>query len=470
MLVLLLASLDQTIVSTALPTIVGDLGGIEHLSWVVTAYLLGHHGRRRRSTASSATCTAASSCCRSAIVIFLLGSALCGAGAGHGAADRLPRAAGPRRRRADGDHDGDGRRHHPAARSRPLPGPLRRRLRRLDGHRAAARRLLRRAPLVALDLLRQHARSAPPRSPSSPSSFKAPPTRRAARRSTTPARRCWPRRSRRSSSSRASAARPRLGLAAIILALMVDRRVGVAVAFVVVERRAAEPILPLRLFRNRVFAVASAHRLHRRPRAVRLGHLPAALPAGRQGREPGRLGAAAHADDGRRARHVDRQRPADQPRRAATAPFPIVGTALMTVALLLLSRPRRPTRSLGRVDVHVRARLRPRHGHAGARARRAERRRLPRPRRRDRRARRCSARSAARSASRCSARSSPTAWRARSRVACRPARRCRRSSDVDAVARAAGRRAGAAYVEAFATAAASRVPRRRRCSARRRSC
>ncbi len=40
LLVLLLASLDQTIVSTALPTIVGDLGGIDHLSWVVTAYLL----------------------------------------------------------------------------------------------------------------------------------------------------------------------------------------------------------------------------------------------------------------------------------------------------------------------------------------------------------------------------------------------------------------------------------------------
>src|SRR5207244_1325524 len=40
LLVLLLASLDQTIVSTALPTIVGELGGIAHLSWVVTAYLL----------------------------------------------------------------------------------------------------------------------------------------------------------------------------------------------------------------------------------------------------------------------------------------------------------------------------------------------------------------------------------------------------------------------------------------------
>ena len=40
LLVLLLAALDQTIVATALPTIVGDLGGLDHLSWVVTAYLL----------------------------------------------------------------------------------------------------------------------------------------------------------------------------------------------------------------------------------------------------------------------------------------------------------------------------------------------------------------------------------------------------------------------------------------------
>jgi EmrB/QacA subfamily drug resistance transporter len=37
---MLLAALDQTIVSTALPTIVGDLGGANHLSWVVSAYLL----------------------------------------------------------------------------------------------------------------------------------------------------------------------------------------------------------------------------------------------------------------------------------------------------------------------------------------------------------------------------------------------------------------------------------------------
>lgn len=39
-LLLLLASLDQSIVSTALPTIVADLGGVDHLSWVVTAYIL----------------------------------------------------------------------------------------------------------------------------------------------------------------------------------------------------------------------------------------------------------------------------------------------------------------------------------------------------------------------------------------------------------------------------------------------
>jgi EmrB/QacA subfamily drug resistance transporter len=77
LLVLLLASLDQTIVSTALPTIVGDLGGINHLSWVVTAYLLAStivtplygklgdlYGRKL--------------ILQVAIIVFLLGSALCG--------------------------------------------------------------------------------------------------------------------------------------------------------------------------------------------------------------------------------------------------------------------------------------------------------------------------------------------------------------------------------------------------------
>lgn len=77
MLVLLLASLDQTIVSTALPTIVGDLGGIEHLSWVVTSYLLAStivgplYGKLGDLYGRKIVLQAA-------IVIFLAGSALCG--------------------------------------------------------------------------------------------------------------------------------------------------------------------------------------------------------------------------------------------------------------------------------------------------------------------------------------------------------------------------------------------------------
>nr|WP_055570040.1 MFS transporter [Streptomyces atriruber] len=74
---MLLAALDQTIVSTALPTIVSDLGGMDHLSWVVTAYMLAataatplwgklgdQYGRKKLF--------------QTAIVIFLVGSALCG--------------------------------------------------------------------------------------------------------------------------------------------------------------------------------------------------------------------------------------------------------------------------------------------------------------------------------------------------------------------------------------------------------
>ena len=77
LLVLLLASLDQTIVSTALPTIVGDLGGISQLSWVVTAYLLSStvvgpvYGKLGDLYGRKVVL-------QSAIAIFLAGSALCG--------------------------------------------------------------------------------------------------------------------------------------------------------------------------------------------------------------------------------------------------------------------------------------------------------------------------------------------------------------------------------------------------------
>src|SRR3954468_4557272 len=78
LLAMLLASLDQTIVSTALPTVVRDLGGLAEVSWVVPSYILGAwvsmplwgrisdlYGRKRLFQA--------------AIVVFLVGSALSGA-------------------------------------------------------------------------------------------------------------------------------------------------------------------------------------------------------------------------------------------------------------------------------------------------------------------------------------------------------------------------------------------------------
>lgn len=77
MLGMFLAALDQTIVATALPTIVGELGGLDHLSWVVTAYLL-------TSTASAPLYGKVSDLYgrrgvfQFAIVVFLVGSVLSG--------------------------------------------------------------------------------------------------------------------------------------------------------------------------------------------------------------------------------------------------------------------------------------------------------------------------------------------------------------------------------------------------------
>lgn len=77
LLVMLLGALDSTIVATALPTIVGDLGGLERLAWVVTAYLLAQtvvtpiYGKLGDLYGRKIVLQAG-------IVIFLVGSALCG--------------------------------------------------------------------------------------------------------------------------------------------------------------------------------------------------------------------------------------------------------------------------------------------------------------------------------------------------------------------------------------------------------
>ena len=140
MVALLLAALDQTIVATALPRVVSELGGI-------TPVLVGLHrlharldgdgaavreARRRRtgaSRSSSSRSRSSSSARRSAALAQNMV-----------AARRLPRHPGRRRRRALPAHAGDGRDDRAAARPRPLPGADRLGLRgRLD-RRAADRR------------------------------------------------------------------------------------------------------------------------------------------------------------------------------------------------------------------------------------------------------------------------------------------------------------------------------------------
>lgn len=75
---MLMAALDQTIVATALPTIVGELGGLRALSWVVSAYLL-------TSTVAVPLCGKLSDLYgrmrlyQLAIVLFVAGSVACGA-------------------------------------------------------------------------------------------------------------------------------------------------------------------------------------------------------------------------------------------------------------------------------------------------------------------------------------------------------------------------------------------------------
>jgi EmrB/QacA subfamily drug resistance transporter len=76
-LVMLMAALDATIVATALPTIAGDLGGLNHISWVATAYLLAQtvvvplYGKTGDLFGRRIVLQVA-------LVVFLVGSALCG--------------------------------------------------------------------------------------------------------------------------------------------------------------------------------------------------------------------------------------------------------------------------------------------------------------------------------------------------------------------------------------------------------
>ena len=238
------------------------------------------------------------------------------AGAGHGPADRLSCAPGNRRRRPDRDDHGRRRRHRAAARARQVPGAVRCRLRRLDGDRPAARRLLRRPPLVALDLLHQPAardRLARGHRSGIPSAGGAGPPRDRLPRRGAPRRRALGDRAlhepRRDDLGLGIGPehRPRGDRRRVTRRLRVRRA----------TRRRADPAADA--VRESGVHGHQPGRLRGRVRALRRDHVPPALPADRQGARPDRGGAAVDADDGRGPRDVDRQRSGDQSASGGTS-------------------------------------------------------------------------------------------------------------------------------------------------------
>ena len=316
------------------PTIVGELGGLTHLSWVVTAYLLSStvvtplygkfgdlHGRKI--------------VLQVAIVVFLVGSALCGLAQNMVQLIVFRGLQGDRRRRAHRHHHRGDRRSHSAARARPLSGPVRRGVRARHHHRPAAGRLLRRPSDLAVDFLHQPSdRRAGARRDRRGAAGAAERPRRTP--SIIRARRCSRSPSPPSSWSPASAATAFPGTPPSFSAMGAAAAVSL-VAFVAVERARASRSWRSSLFRNRTFTLTSAVGL-----IVGLAlfgsvtYLPIYLqlvkgesPTG-SGLQlmPMMLGMlVTSVVSGRLISRFGRYRP-----------FPIAGTILMTIGLLLMSR------------------------------------------------------------------------------------------------------------------------------------
>ena len=253
MLGMLLAMLDNTIVGTALPTIVGDLGGLKHLSWVVTAYTL--------ATAVSTPVWGKLGDLRgrkdvflAAIAVFITGSVLSGAaqsmieligfralqglGAGGLAVSAFAIIAdlvSPRERGRYQGHDrlGDGGGHHRGSTAG-----------RGDHHR----------PGLAVGVL--HQRSTRPGRVRLVPDHACPAPAGGRPVSTGSAPRCSGPRSPGWCWSPPGAATSTPGLRLQVLALSV-LTVAALVAFIGSQRRAAEPVLPLRIFAHRNLSLSS---------------------------------------------------------------------------------------------------------------------------------------------------------------------------------------------------------------------
>src|ERR1700726_1088789 len=318
MLVVFLASLDQTIVSTALPTIVGEFGGLAHLSWIVTAYLLATtivtplYGKLGDLFGRKIVL-------QSAILLFLLGSALCGISQSMVELIGFPRLARTRWWRPDRHRHGGRGRHHLAARARPVPGDLRRCLWPFNRARSANRRLFRRASELAVDLLHQPAARHSGRRNHRLELYRVDctgPSEGRFRRGGASRYRAYrvdpayqPRRPYlclELAGNARHACRCRVGARRLYCRGAPGGRADPATAVV------RKPDLR-RLLRDR---------LYRRSGNVWFGHLYADLSADGEGREPVDSRSSAHADDGRRAGY---------------RPFPIAGTAVMTTGLGLLA-------------------------------------------------------------------------------------------------------------------------------------
>ena len=102
MLATALVAIDSTIIATAVPSIVADVGGFAQFPWLFSIYLLAQ-AVSVPSTASWPTSFGRKPVMLFGIGLFLLGSVLCGVAWSMAALIALPRRAGPRRRRGPAD-------------------------------------------------------------------------------------------------------------------------------------------------------------------------------------------------------------------------------------------------------------------------------------------------------------------------------------------------------------------------------